>query len=148
MIEAEAAERERGRLEHAMIRTRRWDDPAEPDDGFRVLVCRYRPRALRKADETWDAWWRQLGPSAELHAAVYGKRGPAISWPTYSRRYLAEMRGPAAQAAVDELARRVADGETITLLCSSACADPRRCHRSLLAELVAERAEVLSRRRA
>jgi uncharacterized protein YeaO (DUF488 family) len=67
---------------------------------------------------------------------------------TYSRRYLAEMRGPAAQAAVDELARRVADGETITLLCSSACADPRRCHRSLLAELVAERAEALSRRRA
>ena len=30
------------------IRTRRWCDPAEPDDGLRILICRYRPRALKK----------------------------------------------------------------------------------------------------
>ena len=30
----------------------------------------------------------------------------------------------------------VAAGETVTLLCSSACTDPARCHRTLLASLV------------
>ncbi len=31
------------------IRTKRWNDPRDPGDGFRLLVCRYRPRGLRKA---------------------------------------------------------------------------------------------------
>ena len=31
------------------IKTRRWDDPKEDDDGFRLLVTRYRPRGLPKA---------------------------------------------------------------------------------------------------
>jgi uncharacterized protein DUF488 len=50
---------------------------------------------------------------------------------------LKEMRERS--AAVDELARRVAAGETVTLLCSSACTDPARCHRTLLEGLIAER---------
>src|SRR5262249_16432652 len=45
------------------IKTRRWNDPRQPDDKFRLLICRYRPRAVRKADETWDAWFPELGPS-------------------------------------------------------------------------------------
>ena len=36
------------------------------------------------------------------------------------------------------LAGMVAKGETITLLCSSACVDPERCHRTLLATLITE----------
>jgi len=116
------------------IRTRRWNDPAEPRDGLRVLICRYRPRGLPKADETWDEWRKQLGPSPELHADFYGKRGPPISWDRYRKRYLAEM---ARQGdSIGELADRVARGETITLLCSSACTDPERCHRALLRGLI------------
>jgi len=38
-----------------LVRTKRWNDPREPDDGFRLLVCRYRPRGLLKGDETCDA---------------------------------------------------------------------------------------------
>lgn len=45
------------------VRTRRWDDPKQPGEGTRILVCRFRPRALKKQDETWDEWWRDLGPS-------------------------------------------------------------------------------------
>jgi hypothetical protein len=37
------------------IRTRRWNDPVDLDHGNRVLVCRYRPRGVRKDAETWDA---------------------------------------------------------------------------------------------
>jgi hypothetical protein len=40
---------------------------------------------------------------------------------------------------IEALARRVAAGETITLLCSSACTNPERCHRTLLKKLIEER---------
>jgi uncharacterized protein YeaO (DUF488 family) len=119
-----------------MIKTKRWNDLPERDDGFRVLVCRYRPRGLPKSDETWDAWWPELGPSRELHADYYGKHGPAIGFDAYAPRYLAEMQ--AQRPRIEALARRVAHGETITLLCASSCLDPERCHRTLLARLIAE----------
>ena len=125
-------------IPHMPLRTRRWNDPEEPGDGHRLLICRYRPRGLPKGKETWDEWRKELGPSPELLAAFYGKRGaPPLSWPEYRKRYLAEMRerGPA----IDELARRVASGEVITLLCSSACTDPEHCHRTLLKGLIEAR---------
>src|SRR6478752_1751193 len=100
-----------------MIKTKRWNDPKEPDDGHRLLICRYRPRALPKADETWDAWDKNLGPSKELHADYYGKHGPPISLDEYEKRYLKEMQEQKERIAA--LAQRVAAGETITLLCSS-----------------------------
>jgi uncharacterized protein YeaO (DUF488 family) len=116
------------------IRTKRWNDPREAGDGFRLLICRYRPRGLPKTDETWDAWDPDLGPSKELHAAAYGKGGLKFSWNDYRRRYLAEMKSQT--SAIEALAKRVAAGETITLLCSSACERESRCHRSLLKELI------------
>ena len=119
------------------VKTKRWDDPRDADDGFRLLVTRYRPRGLPKSDETWDAWNPDLGPSKELHAAVYGKRGMTIGWDDYRRRYLAEMRKQT--AAIEELARRVEAGETLTLLCSTQCVRESRCHRSLLRDLIEAR---------
>ncbi len=116
------------------IKTKRWNDDQQADDGFRLLICRYRPRALKKADETWDAWWKDLGPSKELHADFYGKHGPPIDWKAYRRRYLQEMK--AQKDKIAELARRVSAGETITLLCSSACVDAEHCHRTLLKHLI------------
>jgi uncharacterized protein YeaO (DUF488 family) len=120
-----------------MIKTKRWNDPAEADDGHRLLICRYRPRALPKAKETWDAWDSNLGPSRELHAAWYGKRGSPISFDEYVRRYLAEMAVQTER--IEALAQRVAGGETITLLCSSACTDVNHCHRMLLKRLIEDR---------
>ena len=116
------------------IKTRRWDDPAEADDGFRLLITRYRPRGVRKEDETWDQWIPALGPSKDLHAAVYAKHGSPIGWPAYRQRYLQEQR--VNRALIDDLAGRVRAGETITLLCSSACVREARCHRSILRELI------------
>src|SRR5205809_3935194 len=109
------------------IKTKRWNDPREPDDGLRILVCHYRPRALPKKKETWDLWWKQLGPSAELHAEIYGKNGEAIPWDEFRRRYLEEMEEQAETLAV--LAEKLNEGKTFTLLCSTACTDPNRCHR-------------------
>jgi uncharacterized protein YeaO (DUF488 family) len=119
------------------LKTKRWDEPAEPDDGFRILICRYRPRALGKADETWDKHYADLGPSKTLHADFYGKNGPPIGLEEYTRRYLEEMQ--AQSELIDGLAELVAEGKTITLLCSRQCVDPAKCHRTLLKELIDER---------
>ena len=51
------------------VRTRRWNDPAQPGEGVRLLICRYRPRGVRKEDETWDQWWCAR-PRAPTTAAV------------------------------------------------------------------------------
>ena len=116
------------------IRTRRWNDPGQKGDGLRVLVCRYRPRGLRKEDETWDIWLPELGPGRDLHADLYGKRGLPIGWREYRRRYLAEMRER--PEAMEKVADELRHGRTVTLLCSSACTDAERCHRTLLAKLL------------
>jgi uncharacterized protein YeaO (DUF488 family) len=128
------------------LNTKRWNDPSDPEDGFRLLVCRYRPRGVRKADETWDCWRSELGPSKALHADFYGKNGPPIDWAEYRQRYLEEMQ--ARQELIDELAQLVDEGKTITLLCSSACTDANHCHRTLLRGLVEQRIAVLHERAA
>jgi uncharacterized protein YeaO (DUF488 family) len=121
-------------IPHMPIRTRRWNDEGGPGEGRRILICRYRPRGLPKAKETWDEWRKQLAPSPELLADFHGKRGAPLTWDAYRKRYLAEMGQQ--EDAIRDLADRVAAGETITLLCSSACTDPERCHRTLLRGLI------------
>jgi uncharacterized protein YeaO (DUF488 family) len=129
------------------IRTRRWNDPRQKGDGFRLLICRYRPRALKKADETWDAWWKGLGPSRELHAAYYGKHGQQpITWDEYARRYHEEMQADQPQEMIAALAKCVISGKMITLLCSSACEDASHCHRTLLERLIEDRLADMQRR--
>ena len=121
------------------MQTRRGIDPPGPDEGTRLLVTRYRPRGVRKDAETWDEWWKELGPSRALHAEFYGKgedqalRG---DFAAYRVRYLAEMSVDPGRFYLRALIGRVASGERITLLCSSACVDPARCHRTLLVDLV------------
>jgi uncharacterized protein YeaO (DUF488 family) len=121
------------------VMTGRWNDPARSAAGTRILVCRYRPRGVRKQDETWDEWWKELGPSPALHAAVYGKGQPAIDFAEYRRRFLAEMASDPGRYCLRALADRIATGESVTLLCSSACVDEARCHRSILRELLTSR---------
>ena len=122
------------------ILTKRWDDPIDAKaDGTRILITRYRPRALPKEKETWTEWIADLGPSKDLHAAYYKKIGNGITWDQYRIAYLREMRDQ--KPLINLLAQRHAAGETITLLCSSQCVRESRCHRSLLKELIEKAAQ-------
>ena len=116
------------------VRTKRWNDPAEPEDGFRLLICRYRPRGVKKEDEPWDAWCPALAPSAALHRRAYGKDGPAVSFAEYESAFMEEMKPRGYW--IGGFAERVRRGDTITLLCSSACTDESRCHRQLVKALI------------
>jgi uncharacterized protein YeaO (DUF488 family) len=117
-----------------VIRTKRWNDPRSPDDGFRLLICRYRPRGVPANDEPWDGWCSALAPSKALHAAAYGKSGEPLDFAEYERRFREEMKGSASWIA--DFARVVRDGTTLTLLCSSACTDEARCHRTIVKALL------------
>ena len=120
------------------VRTKRWNDPVEASDGFRLLICLYRPRGVPKVGEPWDAWCNALAPSKQLHAARYGKTGPAIDFDEYRARFLSEME--ARRYWIESFAERVRAGETLTLLCSSACEDVTTCHRSLVKQLIEDAA--------
>jgi len=116
------------------VRTKRWNDPIDPDDGTRLLICRYRPRGVKKEEEPWDAWCPALAPSRELHARAYGKHGEPLAFEEYERAFLKEMisRGYWISGYADAVRR----GKTLTLLCSSACTDETRCHRSIVKALI------------
>lgn len=121
------------------IRTKRWNDPVEEEDGYRLLICRYRPRGVTREAEPWDAWCNALAPSVELHAAAYGKEGTEpIPWAEYERRFAEEMKRQ--RYWIESFSARVRSGETMTLLCSSACVDPERCHRTLVKKLLEDAA--------
>ena len=104
--------------------TKRIYDPPAADDGTRVLVMRYWPRGIRR--ERVDVWLRELGPVIPLLRAFLDEE---ISWAQYVPRYRTGLQRPEAQLALAEV-RRLARRGRVTLLCG--CADPRRCHRTLL----------------
>lgn len=119
-----------------MIKTKRWNDPVEADDGFRLLITRLWPRPYRKEEVPHDAWDKDLGPSKNLHTDWLGKHSANISWDEFKKRYFAEMEGQSPK--IESLASRVASGETITLLCSSRCEEESTCHRTLLKTMIEE----------
>jgi uncharacterized protein YeaO (DUF488 family) len=48
------------------VRTKRIYDPAEPDDGYRVLIDHIWPRGVSRERARLDDWARELAPSDEL----------------------------------------------------------------------------------
>jgi uncharacterized protein YeaO (DUF488 family) len=103
-------------------------DPAEPDDGLRVLTTNYWPRGISR--ERAGVYKRVLAPSRPLLRAF---KDGEIGWPEYEVRYLEEMEGGEQRAAIAALAEAAAAG-TVTVMCT--CRDDAQCHRLLLRELI------------
>ena len=107
-----------------MLLAKRVYDKSLRSDGTRVLVMRLWPRGIKKT--AVDLWLKDLGAEiANLRAFKAGR----IGWPEMRRRYLAGLRREPAASALKHL-RAMARRGRVTVLCS--CADPKRCHRSLL----------------
>jgi uncharacterized protein YeaO (DUF488 family)/iron-sulfur cluster repair protein YtfE (RIC family) len=95
------------------VRVRRVYDPPSPGDGARVLVDRVWPRGLRKNDERFGEWAKDVAPSAQLR--VWYRHEPA-RFDEFRRRYRAELTGePAKLEAVARLRAKAAEGP-VTLL--------------------------------
>ena len=48
------------------VRLKRAYEPAEPADGFRILIDRLWPRGVSRRQAKLDEWNRELAPSTEL----------------------------------------------------------------------------------
>ena len=70
------------------IRVKRVYEPAEPDDGYRVLVDRVWPRGVSKERAAVDEWSRDIAPSDELRK-WFGHRTERFE--EFRRRYRDEL---------------------------------------------------------
>lgn len=96
-----------------------------------ILITRYRPRGIKKANEPWDEWIPDLGPSPELH-----KTGAAeTDWIMYRAMYHGEQlrREDYGATETNTLVDRIGSGESIALVCHC---KSEGCHRFLLREII------------
>jgi len=122
------------------LRVVRLGSPRVPSEGLRLGTVRRLPRGVRKADyaklDWFDLWLPELAPSDKLFAFARAQPLEGRRWSTFAARYRREMRAPAAARAIELLAllSRQAD---MSVGCY--CENERRCHRSVLRELLRDR---------
>jgi uncharacterized protein YeaO (DUF488 family) len=121
------------------VRIVRLGAPRATDEGLRLGTVRRPPRGVAKSDfakrDFYDVWLPELAPSAPLVSWALSMPWTAQRWRTYVRRYLTEMKQPAAQHLIATLA---ALSRQTNFSVGCYCEDATHCHRSLLAELLAQ----------
>jgi uncharacterized protein YeaO (DUF488 family) len=126
------------------VRIVRLGSPRAKDEGVRLGTVRRPPRGVPKKDfarlDWYDVWFPLLAPSVatmKLGLAAESDR----QWATFSRKYLAEMRAPAASQSLDVLAA-ISAHANFSVGCY--CENESRCHRTLLRLLLVERGAKLA----
>ena len=122
------------------IRFVRLGSPRAKGEGLRIGTVRRPPRGVPKSDfaarDFYDVWLPNLAPSEGL-VRVALQAEDERAWRSFRKRYRAEMGRPEARRILDLLA---ALSHSCDLAVGCYCQDERRCHRSVLRELLAERA--------
>jgi uncharacterized protein YeaO (DUF488 family) len=86
-----------------MIGVKRVYEPAEKEDGSRILVDRLWPRGIAKKALKLDSWHKDIAPSSQLR--MWFGHDPA-KWDEFKRRYFTELdSNPAAWSSLVHLAR-------------------------------------------
>lgn len=115
------------------IQVKRVYEPAEDDDGMRILVDRIWPRGVKREMLAYDDWAKVLAPSTEARKAFAHK---AENFAEFRGRYLSELdTSEAAAAYVESL--QAAQPSRVTLL--YAARDPRINHAVILRDWLAAR---------
>ena len=109
-----------------------------PGEGTRIGTVRRPPRGVPKSEfssQNWyDVWFPMLAPSVETMKRGQAATSPA-QWAAFVKKYKAEMAGPEARHALALLA---ALSHTTNFSVGCYCEDERRCHRSVLRQLLIE----------
>lgn len=121
------------------IRIVRLGTPRENDEGLRIGTVRRPPRGVRKEDyaakDMYDVWFPNLSPSEVLLKEAFPVADDK-SWRAFSRRFLAEMKAPAAKHDLDLLAA-LSHHADFSIGCY--CENEAHCHRSILKALLEAR---------
>ena len=121
------------------IRIVRLGSPRESSEGLRIGTVRRPPRGVRKEDyaskNIYDVWFPNLAPSEPLLKEA-SKLTDQNSWKAFKRKFIAEMKLPAARRDLDLLA---ALSHQTNFAIGCYCKDEARCHRSILKELLEQR---------
>lgn len=123
-----------------MIRVVRLGSPRARGEGLRLGTARRPPRGVKKSDYArrnyYDLWLPDLAPSQRMVSWALSQPWTDQRWAKYVRAYRREMKAPAAQRLLELLAR-LSHHANFSIGCY--CADERRCHRSILRQLLAEK---------
>jgi uncharacterized protein YeaO (DUF488 family) len=120
------------------VRVVRLGSSRTPNEGTRIGTVRRPPRGVPKSafsSQNWyDVWFPILAPSVETM-----KRGQdaesAAQWTAFTKKYKTEMAAPEARQALALLA---ALSHTTNFSVGCYCENERRCHRSVLRQLLVE----------
>jgi len=108
-------------------------------EGLRLGTVRRPPRGVPKPDfarlDYYDVWFPNLSPSAELVKAALGAADDR-AWADFRKNFRREMSEPDRSRELDVLAA-LSHQTNLSLGCY--CEDEKRCHRSVLRELLVER---------
>lgn len=107
-----------------------------PREGLRIGTVRRPPRGVPKGEFAsrgyYDVWLPELSPSEALVKQAQRARDER-AWRAFVRRYRAEMKKPAASRLLDLLAA-LSHQTDFSIGCY--CLDARRCHRSVLRDIL------------
>jgi len=114
--------------------------PRKRGEGLRIGTVRRPPRGVPKSDfarlDYYDVWFPNLSPSPELVHEALGAADER-AWTAFKRKFRREMSAPDRSRELDVLAA-LSHQTNLSLGCY--CEDETRCHRSVLRELLTERA--------
>ena len=120
------------------IRVVRLGSERAPREGLRIGTVRRPPRGVLKEryakDDWYDVWLPNLAPSQALVTQAQRARTDK-DWQKYMKRYRAEMARPENRRVLELLAA-LSHGADFAVGCY--CEDEKRCHRSVLRELLEE----------
>jgi uncharacterized protein YeaO (DUF488 family) len=121
------------------IRIVRLGSPRAKDEGVRIGTVRRPPRGVSKSEfasrDFYDVWLPNLAPSEALVKMALAAEDER-AWRAFTKRYRAEMNRPDARRVLDLLAA-LSHSSDFSVGCY--CQDERRCHRSILRELLSVR---------
>ena len=96
------------------VKIKRVYEPAEPGDGFRVLVDRLWPRGESKEKLHYDLWAKDIAPSVPLRQWYH--QDEESRWEEFRKRYTEELEN---STAVGDFMEKIKGQKTVTLLYAS-----------------------------
>jgi uncharacterized protein YeaO (DUF488 family) len=94
-----------------MVKLKRIYEPADKDDGYRVLVDRLWPRGISKEEAKLDLWLKEIAPSNELRK--WFNHDPQ-KWPEFKNKYRQEIKDN--PQPLKQLEKIIKDNKIVTIL--------------------------------